>query len=238
MGSKTAVYCRQHAQDDMVNVYSKRCLHDSCIKCPSFNIRGSKTAVYCKQHAQDGMVNVCSKRCLHDSCMKRPTFNVKGSKTALYCRSHAADGLVNREVLSLEGLSTTGPKLTNASVTTRTRYTKVSLYAATNTSNSSAAVVDFRKRSMVDLDRVEPPLCSDHLTFQCREVRTNTGVDPRKDDTYAPSFIALPRLLDDDTVRTVTHQSNNGLASPLTALPDKNQPGHYIKTEMEVAVLM
>ena len=184
------------------------------------------------------MVNVSSKRCLHDSCMKRPTFNGNGSKSALYCRSHAGDCVVNREVPSLEGFGTTGPKLTNALATTPTRHTKVILYAATNTSNTSAVVVDFRKRTRVELDEVQPPPCSDQLPFRRREVRRNTGMDSKKDVTYVPSSSALPRLLHDDTVRTVTRHSKDGLASPSTALPDRNQPGHDIKTEMEVALMI
>ena len=130
-----------------------------------------------------------------------------------------------------------GLKLTNSSATTPTRHTKVNLDAATNTSNSSAAVVDFRKRSWVELDDGQPPLCVDHLPFQSREGRTNTGMDSKKDDHYTPSSSDQPRLLHGDTVGTVTNQSNHGMASPLKALPDKNQRGQCIKTEMEVAVL-
>ena len=79
----------------MVDVLSKRCLHDFCTKIPSFNVEGSRTSAYCKQHAEDGMVDITSKRCLHDSCTRRPTFNVKGRKTAAFCRKHAEDGMVN-----------------------------------------------------------------------------------------------------------------------------------------------
>lgn len=78
----------------MVIVNGRRCLHDSCMKRPVFNIEGSKTASYCRQHAEDGMVNVSRRSCSHDPCMKRPTFNMEGNKTAVYCRTHAKDGMV------------------------------------------------------------------------------------------------------------------------------------------------
>ena len=94
-GSKTAAYCKQHAEDGMVDVCHKRCSHDSCTKHPVFNVEGSKVAVYCKQHAGDGMVNVLSRRCLHELCTRRPSFMTKGSKTATYCKQHAEKGMVD-----------------------------------------------------------------------------------------------------------------------------------------------
>ena len=68
-GSKTAVFCKQHSEDGMVNVISLRCSHVSCTRQPSFNAEGSRTAAFCKQHAEDGMVNIRITRCSHDSCM-------------------------------------------------------------------------------------------------------------------------------------------------------------------------
>ena len=94
-GSKTAVYCRQHADDGMVDVCKKRCSHDSCTKVPTFNFQGSRTSAYCKQHAEDGMVDITNKHCSHDLCTRRPSFDVEGSKTATYCKKHAEDGMVN-----------------------------------------------------------------------------------------------------------------------------------------------
>ncbi|CAN0500610.1 unnamed protein product, partial [Scytosiphon promiscuus] len=46
----------------MVNVRTKRCAHDSCIKNPNFNMEGEKAA-YCKEHAEDGMVDVRMNHC-------------------------------------------------------------------------------------------------------------------------------------------------------------------------------
>ena len=94
-GSKKAAYCRQHAEDGMVDVQRRRCSHGRCTKYPTFNVEGSKAAVCCRHHAEDGMVDVHHKRCSHNSCTKNPHFNVEGSITAAYCKQHAGDGMVN-----------------------------------------------------------------------------------------------------------------------------------------------
>ena len=61
-GSKTAGYCKRHAEDDMVDITHKRGSHSSCTIPPSFNAEGSGTAAFCKKHAQAGMVNVRTRR--------------------------------------------------------------------------------------------------------------------------------------------------------------------------------
>ncbi|CAN0219773.1 unnamed protein product [Laminaria digitata] len=94
-GSKRGAYCKQHAEDGMVDVRSRLCSNESCTTRPSFNIKGSKTGAYCRQHAEDGMVNVNGKRCSHDSCSKEPSFNVKDRNTSAYCKENAEDDMVN-----------------------------------------------------------------------------------------------------------------------------------------------
>ena len=79
----------------MVSVRSRRCLHDSCTKVPSFNYEGSAKAAYCKQHAEDGMRYIRGKLCSHNSCTRYPVFNFEGSKTAEYCSRHALDTMVD-----------------------------------------------------------------------------------------------------------------------------------------------
>ncbi|CAM9380705.1 unnamed protein product, partial [Laminaria digitata] len=37
-GRKLPAYCKKHAEDGMVNVGSRRCSHDTCMKHPSFNV--------------------------------------------------------------------------------------------------------------------------------------------------------------------------------------------------------
>ena len=95
-GLKKAVYCKEHAEEGMVNARRKeRCAHDSCIGRPYYNIEGNKTAVYCKQHAKDGMVDIRNKRCLHGSCFRRPSLNVEGLQTPAYCKEHAGKDMKN-----------------------------------------------------------------------------------------------------------------------------------------------
>ena len=95
VGTKTAEYCAQHAQDGMVDVRSSKCRTEGCGKQPSFGVAGTKTARYCVQHAPNEMVNVKTKRkCRTEGCGKRPSFGVAVTKTAEYCAQHAPDGMV------------------------------------------------------------------------------------------------------------------------------------------------
>ena len=57
-GSRNAAYCKQHAEDDMVNVLARRSSHATYSRQPSFNVQGSNVSQYYKQHAVDGMLNV------------------------------------------------------------------------------------------------------------------------------------------------------------------------------------
>ncbi|CAM9269831.1 unnamed protein product [Laminaria digitata] len=41
-GTNTPKYCKQHAEDGMVNVRKRFCAHDSCTKSPSLNVVGSR----------------------------------------------------------------------------------------------------------------------------------------------------------------------------------------------------
>ena len=43
-----AIYCKQHAEDDMIAVRSQWCLHDSWTTSPNFNFVCKKQA-YCKK---------------------------------------------------------------------------------------------------------------------------------------------------------------------------------------------
>ena len=94
-GSKIAAYRGQHAENGMIDIRRKLCLHDSCATRPSFNIKGRKTAACYKQHCDRGMVNIHTRRCSHDSCMKQPSFNVEGRKTAAFSTEHAEDNMVD-----------------------------------------------------------------------------------------------------------------------------------------------
>ena len=83
-GSKTPIYCKQHAEVGMVNVRSKRCSHATCMKWPSFNVEG-KLPAYCKEHADDGMVNVCTRRSGKDSRTTGPALRVPNNVDMTPC---------------------------------------------------------------------------------------------------------------------------------------------------------
>lgn len=84
-------YCKQHAEDGMVNVRSRRCVHDSCARTPYYNVEGRKVAAYCKHHATDGMVNVRDRRCSHDPCNRAPRWGAPKDGVATVCSSHKRD---------------------------------------------------------------------------------------------------------------------------------------------------
>ena len=90
-GSTTAVYCKAHAEEGMVNVCARRCLYDSCMKRPTLNYEGSTTAALCKEHAEEGMVDVTSRRCSHKSCTKWPSWGVSTDGSATVCTLHKND---------------------------------------------------------------------------------------------------------------------------------------------------
>ena len=65
-----AEYCRDHAEDGMVDVDTKKRIHHRCIRQPSLGKAGGK-AEYCRDHADDWMVDVTKNRCLNHSTVKR-----------------------------------------------------------------------------------------------------------------------------------------------------------------------
>ena len=93
-GSKRAVFCRQHAEDGMLDARNRRCSYDSCTTRPLYNVECENSPLFCKQHAEGGMVNVGGKRCSYNSCTKNSSYNVDGVKPALYCKTHADDGII------------------------------------------------------------------------------------------------------------------------------------------------
>jgi hypothetical protein len=90
-----ALYCSEHKKENMINVKSKRCIHDKCMKYPAFNIPTEKQALYCIEHKKKNMINVIYKQCIHDNCMIRPTFNLPSETEALYCIEHKKVNMIN-----------------------------------------------------------------------------------------------------------------------------------------------
>ncbi len=94
-GEAKRIYCKSHAETNMVDVKTKKCQFGTCSKQPSFNQQGEVIPIYCKSHADEDMVNVKSKKCQFDTCDKNPTFNHEGETKGIYCKTHAEKDMVN-----------------------------------------------------------------------------------------------------------------------------------------------
>jgi hypothetical protein len=94
-GKKSGLYCSNHKLEGMVDVKSKRCIHEGCDVRPNYNVEGEKTALYCSNHKLEGMVDVVNKRCIHEGCNVHPNSNVEGEKKGLYCSKHKLEGMVD-----------------------------------------------------------------------------------------------------------------------------------------------
>ena len=72
----------------MVNIASKKCLHENCKKQPTFNVETNKVAIFCFDHKLENMINIISKKCQYEDCEKIPNYNLQGEKHPIYCKSH------------------------------------------------------------------------------------------------------------------------------------------------------
>ena len=81
----------------MIDVKSKRCLFDNCLKLPTFNLPTETKAVYCFEHKQENMIDVKNKRCIFDNCLKRPNFNLPTETKGLYCFEHKQENMIDVE---------------------------------------------------------------------------------------------------------------------------------------------
>jgi very-short-patch-repair endonuclease len=79
----------------MINVVSKRCLNDGCLKYPSCNLPNKITPLYCSEHKSENMIDIVSKRCLNNGCLKCPSFNLSNEKTPLYCSEHKLENMID-----------------------------------------------------------------------------------------------------------------------------------------------
>lgn len=91
VGSMTAVYCKYHADEGMVNVWSNRRSHQSCGKRTLLNVAGTKETLYLKQHAEDGIVDAHSNRCSYESCTGWPRWGTIAQGSASVCSRHKSN---------------------------------------------------------------------------------------------------------------------------------------------------
>ncbi len=45
---------------------SKSCIHEGCLKIPSFNFQNNKIRLYCNDHKKENMINVKNKTCIEE----------------------------------------------------------------------------------------------------------------------------------------------------------------------------
>lgn len=66
----------------MVNVTSRHCAFEGCMRQPNFHHPGNARGLFCCTHKEPGMINVVSKPCAQPGCNKQPSFNHPGSTQA------------------------------------------------------------------------------------------------------------------------------------------------------------
>ncbi|CAM9537695.1 unnamed protein product [Laminaria digitata] len=97
-GSKTAAYCKQHAQGGMVDVVNKHCSHASCYMAPRWGGLADRAAIKCSRHKGDilgGPVINFRALCKVAGCGIVSRWGLDG-KQPTHCRDHGPleDGLV------------------------------------------------------------------------------------------------------------------------------------------------
>jgi hypothetical protein len=87
------LYCKEHKQEEMIDVKNKRCKEKGCVLRPNFGTEWGKP-LYCKQHQKEGMFDVIHKRCKENRCVSLPNFGTEWNKP-LYCKQHKKEGMID-----------------------------------------------------------------------------------------------------------------------------------------------
>jgi hypothetical protein len=85
-GATTAVFCKDHKDDDMIDVKHDRCSYNGCETSPSYNVEGGKP-LFCVDHKSPEMIDVINDKCECDGC---PTIAGFGPifKAKRHCVAH------------------------------------------------------------------------------------------------------------------------------------------------------
>lgn len=103
--------------------------------------------------------------------------------------------------------------------------------------NSLYEVMDYDKRSRMELHRDQPPrFLSDRPLEDDGDVEA-VRMEPSKNSHQPSSGRALPRLRNHNTVSSVTRHTCWAMSRNVTALPDVHQSGGPLKTVVGVGVL-
>jgi hypothetical protein len=79
----------------MIDIHSKKCIHEGCKTRGHFNKEGETSGLYCSKHKLEGMIDIKSKKCIHEGCRTQPHFNKEGETSGLYCSKHKLEGMIN-----------------------------------------------------------------------------------------------------------------------------------------------
>jgi len=92
-----AQFCKDHKEDDMIDVVSRVCKNETCSLQPSYAMKDSKLPEYCKEHKKDGMINLKLPKCQVKDCEKYPRFSSPDdtSRLAKYCAEHKSDDMID-----------------------------------------------------------------------------------------------------------------------------------------------
>ena len=91
------IYCSEHKKKNMINVNSKKCCQEKCIKSARFNLPFEKKGIYCSEHKKDFMIDKYHLKCLEQNCFKRPYYNLPKEKKGMFCFEHKKHNMVNIE---------------------------------------------------------------------------------------------------------------------------------------------
>jgi hypothetical protein len=85
---KKGLYCLEHKKENMINITSKRCLHDKCKENALFGLT-NKRPQYCNKHKQQNMINlVLENKCNILDCDNEYCHLINNIK---YCNAHIPD---------------------------------------------------------------------------------------------------------------------------------------------------
>ena len=92
-GETIGIFCKEHKEEDMIDIKHKRCAREGCTKWPGFNVPGEKAGKFCKKHKLDGMTSVASTKCMQ--CSAEAQWGRSEFHRAQWCARHKPDTAVD-----------------------------------------------------------------------------------------------------------------------------------------------
>jgi hypothetical protein len=78
----------------MIDIKSKRCSYENCLKRPSFNLATEKIAIYCSEHQKENMINIKKNKCQSSKCKETPLYGLP-EKRIQFCYKHKQPNMIN-----------------------------------------------------------------------------------------------------------------------------------------------